>query len=101
LRAAFPSSSHPQVLHSQPRECHLGDDLARDLLKKLKEVPEGKLKSLDLYGNDLTPEIMGDISVFLEESKTLEFLGLSKNVLSTEECLTKLLGSIGEVALSE
>ena len=57
----------------------MGNDITKDLLKKIREFPEGKLKSLDLYGNNLTPAIVDDVVTLIEESKTLEFLGLSRN----------------------
>ena len=79
----------------------MGDEVTKELINKIKEVPESKLKSLDLYGNKLTPAIIEDISKFVEESKTIEFLGLSKNGFNTEDCLSKLLGAIGEIPLSE
>ena len=79
----------------------MGDDITKELLKKIKEIPDCKLKSLDLYGNNLTAAIIDDVSSFLEESKTIEFLGVSKNTFNNEDCLKKILGSIGEVPLSE
>ena len=71
LYKTLSAASHPEVLRILPRECHLGDELAKELIKKIRELPEGKLKSLDLYGNKLTPAIMEDVSGLLEESKTL------------------------------
>ena len=44
----------------------MGDEIVKELIKKIKEIPEGKLKSLDLYGNDLTPAVIADVSCFLE-----------------------------------
>jgi hypothetical protein len=35
----------------------MGNQIVRDLLKRIKENPDSRLKSLDLYGNELTNEI--------------------------------------------
>ena len=96
----FLACVRPSLHHLILRECHMGDEIVRELIKKIKEVPDCKLKSLDLYGNDLTTGVIEDIGTFLEESKTIEFLGLSKNSFSTEDSLKKLFSSIGEVPLS-
>lgn len=73
----------------------MGDAVLKDLLNKIKNTPDSKLKSLDLYGNNLTITITSELSNFIEESKTIEFVGLSKNTLNTEDFLSKLFGSIG------
>jgi len=44
----------------------MGDDIAKHLVKKIKEIPDCKLKSLDLYGNDLTTAVIEDLATFLE-----------------------------------
>ena len=44
----------------------MGDQIVRELIKKVKEIPDCKLKSLDLYGNDLTAGVIEDIGTFLE-----------------------------------
>ena len=49
----------------------------------------------------MTNEIKEDIVTLIEESKTLEFIGLSKNKLNSEEFIKKMVNSIGEIALSE
>jgi Ran GTPase-activating protein (RanGAP) involved in mRNA processing and transport len=79
----------------------MGDQILKELLKKLKEAPDTRLKSLDLYGNDATTEITNDICEFVETNKSVEFLGLSKNALGAEDFLKALFATIGEVPLSE
>lgn len=53
----FLLTARPSIQHLILRECKIGDQICKDLLKKLKEIPDGKLRSLDLYGNNLTNEI--------------------------------------------
>ena len=44
----------------------MGNDITKNLLKKIKDFTEGKLKSLDLYGNNLTPAIIEDVVALIE-----------------------------------
>jgi hypothetical protein len=57
----------------------MGNDIVSTLLTKILANPANNLSSLDLYGNSLTDGIGNQIIKFVEESKKLEFLGLSKN----------------------
>jgi hypothetical protein len=57
----------------------MGNDIVSGLLTKILANPANNLSSLDLYGNSLTNGIGNLIMKFVEESKKLEFLGLSKN----------------------
>lgn len=91
----------PSLQHLILRECRVGDDIAREIIRKIRDNPDSRLKSLDFYGNELSNELTEDISIFVEENKTLEFLGLSKNSLNSDEFLGKLFNSIGEIPLSE
>jgi hypothetical protein len=43
----------------------MGNPILKDLLRKLRDAPDGRLKSLDLYGNDITPELVRDICEFV------------------------------------
>jgi hypothetical protein len=43
----------------------MGNEIVKELLKKIKETPDSKLKSLDLYGNQLTNDISKDLSNFV------------------------------------
>lgn len=49
----------------------MGNQIVKDLLKKLKDTPDSRLKSLDLYANDITPEITQEICEYVEENKTV------------------------------
>ena len=83
------------------RECKLGDEITKQVIAKIKSFPEQKIKSLDLYGNELTVESQETICNFVEETKTLQFLGLSKNKFGEEGFVTQILNCIGEIPLSE
>jgi len=50
----FLATVRPSLQHLILRECKIGNDIVKEILKKIKENNESKLKSLDLYGNDLT-----------------------------------------------
>jgi hypothetical protein len=35
----------------------MGNEIVRDILKKIKDNPDSRLKSLDLYGNEITNDM--------------------------------------------
>ena len=79
----------------------MGNDIVSALLTKILANQANNLSSLDLYGNNLTNDIGNQIVKFVEESKRLEFLGLSKNELNSYQFFKSLFNSIGEIPLSE
>lgn len=100
-RELFLTAARPTLQHLILRECKIGNALLRELLKKLRDSADCRIKSLDLYANDLTAEAGTDICQFVEENKSVEFLGLSKNALGSDDVLKGLFSSIGEVPLTE
>ena len=100
-RELFLTAARPTLQHLILRECRIGNAILRELLKKLRDSADCRIKSLDLYANDLTAEAGTDICQFVEENKTVEFLGLSKNALGSDDVLKGLFNSIGEVPLTE
>lgn len=79
----------------------MGNDIVSALITKISSNPANNLSSLDLYGNNLTNDIGNQLVKFAEESKKLEFLGLSKNELNSYQFFKSLFNSIGEIPLSE
>lgn len=90
----------PSLQHLILRECRIGNQILKDILKKIRENVDCRLKSFDLYGNDITHELSSELCEFVEENKTIEFLGLSKNALGNEDFLKQFFNCIGEVPLS-
>lgn len=72
----------------------------KELITKILTVADSKLKYLDLYDNALTGECAASIAKLLEENRSIEYLGLSKNNLSEETSLHSLFNSIGNIKLS-
>ena len=54
------------------------------------------LKVLDLSYNNFSGEAMKDFIGVFQENRTLEYLGLAKNGLTTED-VSPLLGNMGKV----
>lgn len=100
-RDVFLSCVRPSLQHLILRECRIGNQIAKEILKKIRENADCRLKSFDLYGNDITHELTTELCEFVEENKTVEFLGLSKNALGTDDFLRLLFNCVGEVPLSE
>ncbi len=75
----FTSLALGSLQHLILRECEMGNDITSALLTKISSNPANNLSSLDLYGNNLTNDIGNQLVKFVEESKKLEFIGMSKN----------------------
>ena len=56
------------------------------------------LKVLDISYNDFSPSVVQEFSSVFEQNRSLEFLGLAKNKLTTEDVIP-LLDSFGRVPL--
>lgn len=80
------------------RSNSLGDALTKELLARIPA--DSKLRYLDLYDNSITGDSVPAICKLLEENKSIEYLGLSKNRISEAGDLEQLFAAIGNVRLS-
>lgn len=45
------ATARPSLNHLLLRDCKIGNEILKELIIKIKNHPEEKIKSLDLYGN--------------------------------------------------
>ena len=90
----------PTVTNLILRSSSLGDAIVKELVSKILSNADCKLKYLDLYDNALTGECSQSLSKLLEENRSIEYLGLSKNNFAENETLQALFNSIGNIKLS-
>lgn len=101
LQTSFVSGLlRPTVTSLILRSSSLGDAVVKDLIVKILSTADSKLKYLDLYDNALTAECALSLSKLLEENRSIEYLGLSKNSFNDNESLQTLFNSIGNIKLS-
>ena len=101
LQVSFVSGLlRPTVTNLILRSNSLGDAVVKELIQKVLSTADCKLKYLDLYDNGLSGECTQSLSKLLEENRSIEYLGLSRNNIGDNESLHAIFNSIGNIKLS-
>ena len=80
------------------RSCNLTDSSIQTLVTALKD--NTSLKSLDLYGNQITGEGVHHFTMLIESASGLEYIGLAKNHLGKWSDVKDWLENIGKFPMT-
>jgi len=90
--------NNPNIQFLSLRSCNLTDSSIQTLVTALKD--NTSLKSLDLYGNQITGEGVHHFTMLIESASGLEYIGLAKNHLGKWSDVKDWLENIGKFPMT-